>query len=179
MVRINNLPRGSCVLISKDGKETPAFVRRILNEGGGVVLVTANGWANEFDPSLRIVEYGRWGRDSEMVRYVRAGDLTALGVRVHQCLRDLREQVDNVYLCVDSISHIACHVDHNTLYRFLHILSTKLKTADSTCFFMLDRPTRPATLWVVMGLSDFCLRLEDLNGEINVSQVNPGQLVQT
>lgn len=84
-------------------------------------------------------------------------DLTTLGVRITECLADwdTRENTRETVVCFESITTLLQYADRERTFKFLHVLTSHLASADATAHYHLD-PTVPEeeTLDMLTGLFD-------------------------
>ncbi len=96
-----------------------------------VVLVTTNVSAvdTEYDWPLAVEELSS------------PADLTGIGMIISKYLERWHDR-GRVALCFDSLTALLQYDDLQNVYRFLHIISTRLAGADATAHFHLDPMTQ-------------------------------------
>jgi len=65
-------------------------------------------------------------------------DLTELGIQISRYLENWAENGHDIILYFDSLTSLLQFVDLNQAYRFLHVLSGRVKSADGHAFYRLD-----------------------------------------
>lgn len=72
------------------------------------------------------------GTASERIVTIGADDLTQLGIEIHDCLLDGQEsEPGQVRLCFDSLTPLISRHDHETVFRFLHLVTGSLDRAQA------------------------------------------------
>ena len=93
-------------------------------------------------------------------------DLTTLGVRITDCLSDwdVQGNTRRTVACFESITTLLQYADRERTFKFLHVLTDQLASADATAHYHLD-PTVPdeETLEMLTTLFDVVCEYE--NGE--------------
>lgn len=76
---------------------------------------------------------------SEVWRAVeRPTDLTGLGITVSECLKHWSDARGHIAACFDSLTAFLQYGDLHTVYRFLHVLTSRLSAVGATGHFHLD-----------------------------------------
>jgi hypothetical protein len=68
----------------------------------------------------------------------RPTDLTGLGITVSECLKHWQDANGRIAACFDSLTAFLQYGDLHTVYRFLHVLTSRLSAVDATGHFHLD-----------------------------------------
>jgi hypothetical protein len=66
------------------------------------------------------------------------GDLTGLGIKLSEILKEWGDSPDDTVACFDSLTALLQYADLQTVYKFLHVLTGRFDTADVTAHFHLD-----------------------------------------
>jgi hypothetical protein len=65
-----------------------------------------------------------------------ASDLTGLGIRISQCLRAWEDEVDRrIVVCFDSLTSLLQFADIKRVFRFLHVLTSRIRKAGARAHF--------------------------------------------
>lgn len=76
---------------------------------------------------------------SEVWRAVeRPTDLTGLAIAVSECLKRWHDARGHIAACFDSLTAFLQYGDLHTVYRFLHVLTSRFSAVDATGHFHLD-----------------------------------------
>lgn len=75
---------------------------------------------------------------SMTIETVPPGNLTRLGVRITEFLKQWEESDGRILLCFDSLTVLSQHVQDSTLLRFLHVLTGQLRAVDAGGYFLVD-----------------------------------------
>jgi len=98
--------------------------------GGGVVAVGQSEPESEFTD------------DTWQARFVtNPGDLTGIGIQLSELLSDLAAEADpdeEVVGCFDAVTSLLQYADIQGSFRFLHVVTGRIRNADSTCYYLLD-----------------------------------------
>lgn len=135
-------------------------------------------WADHWGrlpPRLGIVAVGeetraaaravaRWGDDTnqvhiETVRDTR--DLTGIGIAISESLT-LLAGGDSLVVCVDSLAPMLAATDERRTFRFLHVLTRRLKTAGADAHVHFTTPENgERTVAIIRSLFDDVVRVDD------------------
>jgi hypothetical protein len=66
------------------------------------------------------------------------GDLTGLGIKLSEILKEWNDTDGRTVACFDSLTALLQYADLQTVYKFLHVLTGRFETADVTAHFHLD-----------------------------------------
>ena len=66
------------------------------------------------------------------------GDLTGLGIKLSEILKEWNETDGRTVACFDSLTALLQYADLQTVYKFLHVLTGRFEAADVTAHFHLD-----------------------------------------
>ncbi|ERH10745.1 MAG: hypothetical protein J07HX64_02524 [halophilic archaeon J07HX64] len=69
------------------------------------------------------------------------GDLTGIGIQLSELLSDLAAGAgpnEEVVVCFDAVSSLLQYADLQRSFRFLHVVTGRVRNADSTCYYHLD-----------------------------------------
>lgn len=68
-----------------------------------------------------------------------ASDLTGLGIRISQCLSAWEDDVDQrIVVCFDSLTSLLQFADIKRVFRFLHVLTSRIRKAGARAHFHVD-----------------------------------------
>ncbi|MFB6135541.1 MAG: RAD55 family ATPase [Halobacteriaceae archaeon] len=156
------VPPGTNLLVSgppMTGKRRLAFdvLAAGQRRGEGVIVVTTKDDADrvreEFgrrssgDGPLGIVDcvtrqQGMGGvEDEELVRYASSPvDLTGIGIELSELLRSFYQERDRQQnrVLLDSLSTLLMYSDLQTVFRFLHVFTGRVQSADGLGLYVLD-----------------------------------------
>ncbi|WP_256296170.1 DUF7504 family protein [Haloarchaeobius salinus] len=95
------------------------------------------------EPALRVVDCvsGQFGRPQQTGhhRFVSSpGDLTGIGIRASEFMRQLQETCDTVGLGMHTLSTSLMYVDLRQVYQFLHVLTGRVQHAGFRGGFVLE-----------------------------------------
>lgn len=110
------------------------YASRADADPAGVVLVTTNESAVDADAY-------EWPVGVEGLST--PGDLTGIGMIISKYLERWHDR-GRVALCFDSLTALLQYEEPSNVYRFLHIISTRLAGAGATAHFHLDPATQDA-----------------------------------
>lgn len=89
-------------------------------------------------------------------------DLTGLGIRITEFLRDWEDNENRTVVCFDSLTSLLQYVELETAYEFLHILTGRLAAVDAFAHFHMDPDAHDEqTIESVTSLMDAVVELED------------------
>jgi len=131
------------------------FVRNVvevgIRENDGTVYVTARRTGKEvldgFDASgerFAVVDCSGEGQQdvSGTVRYADSpGDMTGIGVKVSDLLEGFHDDrgIERNRVVLDSVSELLAHSDLETVFRFLHVFTGRVRNVDGLGVFVIDR----------------------------------------
>lgn len=89
-------------------------------------------------------------------------NLARIGLVVNDCLEDWADSSGQTVICFHSLTHLLEYVDLQTAFRFLHVLTGRISTADAQAHFHID-PTAhdEETIRTLSMLFDDVVRVED------------------
>lgn len=67
-----------------------------------------------------------------------ASDLTGIGIKVNQCLSAWEDDDATTHVCFDSVTTLLQFVDSRRAFRFLHVLSRRVRAADGIAHYHVD-----------------------------------------
>lgn len=81
--------------------------------------------------------------DNVTVEYLSSpGDLTGIGMVISKYLERWHDNDQTIGLCFDSLTTLLQYAEPRSVYRFLHLITTRLSGADATAHFHLDPATQ-------------------------------------
>lgn len=93
-------------------------------------------------------------------------DLTGLGIRVSEYLEAWAGNGRRTVVWFDSVTTLLQFVDLDRAYRFLHVLSGRVKSVDGRGYYLLDPSAHDdRTIAVLQELADDSVPLADLGSE--------------
>ena len=106
--------------------------------------------------------------DSEKIRYVSSAvDLTGISVKYSSLLEQFWniEKYKDIRIVIDSLSTLLMYSNVQTVFRFLHILTGRIKKIDGYGIFTLDKKPESSEM-------DSVNQLVDLIGEVNDTTIS-------
>jgi hypothetical protein len=178
------LARGENVLIAgpaMTGKRRLLFSLLAENEDRTAVLISTKRGADRFRREFaadvpdgdawetRIVDCVskrrsvRNVRDTEEISYVSSpGDLTGIGIAASGFMREFYHAGDEVSVGLHSLSTLLMYSDLQRVFRFSHVMTGRVETADSVGVFTLDTTTHNTeAVDVLQGLFDVFVQVRD------------------
>jgi len=80
--------------------------------------------------------------DTWRARFVEnPGDLTGIGIQLSELLSDLAAGAgpdEEVVMCFDAVTSLLQYADLQRSFRFLHVVTGRVRNADGTCYYHLD-----------------------------------------
>ncbi|MXR50219.1 recombinase RecA [Halovenus sp. WSH3] len=152
------------------------------NNGDGCVIVTTRDSADRVrtdfeslltDPEqtqLGIVDcvtkhQGRSGTDSETVKYTSSPvDMTGIGIKFSEFIEEFYtgRDIKRNRVVVDSLSTLLMYSDLQTVFRFLHVLTSRIEDADAIGIHVLESTAHDAeTLNTLKQLFDGIVTIEE------------------
>jgi KaiC/GvpD/RAD55 family RecA-like ATPase len=118
-------------------------------------------------------ERGEETTDDELTKFVSApGDLTGIGMASSELIERIVGNGNQVRLGLHSISQLLMYVDAQTAFRFLHILTGRIGTANALGFGVLDTETHDKqTVTTLSQLFDGTVETRREDGEAQVRVV--------
>jgi len=156
---LGGIPRGTSLLVKKSsfaGKDRilDEAVSKGSEDGEGTVYVTTNDPATEVleeypeDERFGVVDCVTKEQDveevddeEETVVYAdSASDMTGIGVKVSDLLGEFRDDRDIEWnrVLVDSVSTLLMYSNLETVFRFLHVFTGRIRSIDGLGVFVLD-----------------------------------------
>lgn len=90
------------------------------------------------------------------------GDLTALGIKLSEILKEWDVNGNDTFACFDSLTALLQYADLQTAYKFLHVLTGRFEAADVTAHFHLDpEACDEQTVGTLTSLFDAVVELDD------------------
>lgn len=80
--------------------------------------------------------------DATVDRLSSPGDLTGLGMRLSDYLQRFTGRDERIGLCFDSLTTVLQYSELHNVYRFLHLMTTRLSGAGARAHFHLDPATQ-------------------------------------
>ncbi len=177
------LEAGTSLLVSGSYAGSLRFVQEVVEqgveEGDGTVYVTAGRPADEvldsFDASgdrFAVVdcsgEGDGTGDGSQNVRYaVSPADMTGIGVEVSNLLEEYHDGrgIDRNRVVLDSVSELLVHSDLETVFRFLHVFTGRVRNVGGLGVFVIDRDAHDDKEYsTVRQLFDGVVEVEENDG---------------
>ncbi|PSQ49982.1 hypothetical protein BRD15_02490 [Halobacteriales archaeon SW_6_65_15] len=90
------------------------------------------------------------------------GDLTGLGIKLSEVLKEWDDTDGRTVACFDSLTALLQYADLQTVYKFLHVLTGRFEAADVTAHFHLDPDACDSqTTSTLTSLFDTVVELDD------------------
>ena len=186
------LPPGTTLLVagpSMTGKErfANAALSAGLDNGEGAVAITTNGPAgevlSELEQQVPDLEHSHVGvldcradgdreeretPDGAFVHHVASpADLTGMGIGITRSFDRLeRTDVDRGRLTLDSLSTMLTYTDRRTVFKFCHVLASRLDGAGYLGLFTVDSSAHDEqTLQVVKQAFDGLVEIRHVDGQ--------------
>jgi KaiC/GvpD/RAD55 family RecA-like ATPase len=164
----------------------------------GVIIVTTRDSANRVlndyealvsDPGsvdIGIVDcvtkhQGRTARDTNIVKYASSPeDMTGIGIKFSEFVEEFQTErgVENVRVLVDSLSALLMYSDVQTVFRFMHVFTSRIENADAMGLHTMESTAHDdEVLNTLRQLFDHAVSVED-GGEVTttIPDVTPSQL---
>jgi len=186
---LSSVPPGTSVLVSgpaMTGKErfATSLLKAGARNGEGAVVVTTNDQASDVvaefradvpdlgDSQLGVVDCrgdgGDGGRiDGAYVHHVSSpGDLTGIGIGITKALEGLHKSgYERGRLALVSLSTMLTYTDKKTVFKFCHVLSSRLDAADYVGVFTIDSGAHDEqTIQVIKQAFDGLVEIRDVEG---------------
>lgn len=96
------------------------------------------------------------------------GDLTGLGISISQHLETFSQDENQIVACFHSLTPLLQYADTQRVFRFLHVLTGRLKSVNAVAHFHMDPGAHDQqTISTLMQLFDAVIEQEE-DGEWNV-----------
>jgi KaiC/GvpD/RAD55 family RecA-like ATPase len=163
------------------------------NENGqGAVVVTTRDSAdrvlNDFeklvsDPEaadIGIVDcvtkhQGRSAQDTDVVKYASSPeDMTGIGIKFSEFVEEFRvaRGLDGIRVMVDSLSTLLMYSDVQTVFRFMHVFTSRIESADALGLHVIESTAHDTeTINTLKQLYDGVIDVDD---EETVTSTHPG-----
>jgi len=167
-------------------------------EGEGVIVVTTRDSANRVlsdyealvsDPQsvdIGIVDcvtkhQGRTARDTDIVKYASSPeDMTGIGIKFSEFVEEFQTErgIENVRVLVDSLSTLLMYSDVQTVFRFMHVFTSRIENADTMGLHTVESTAHDEeTLNTLRQLFDHAVSVDE-DGEVSttIPDVTPARL---
>lgn len=87
------------------------------------------------------IKYGSIAVENENITFVNGPeDLTAIGVKISQFLEDffMKKKIQNIQLHINSLSTFLMYSNIQTVFRFLHVLTGRIKMAGALGIYVME-----------------------------------------
>ena len=103
------------------------------------------------------------GANGELVETLSSpGDLTGLGIKMSEVLKEWSNDGNPTVACFDSLTALLQYADLQTVYKFLHVLTGRFEAANVTAHFHLDPDACDTqTVSTLTSLFDTVVELDD------------------
>ena len=84
---------------------------------------------------------GKSIHDNDVVKYASSPvDLTGIGIKISQFFEEFmrRRHISKTILCIDSVSTLLMYTNIQTLFRFLHVFTGRVKLARAIGIYVVD-----------------------------------------
>lgn len=93
------------------------------------------------------------------------GDLTGIGIQLSDCLSKLADSADHdesLAMCFDSVTTLLQYADLQRSFRFLHVVTGRVRNADARCYYHFDPDAHDEQAMATLsGLFDATLEYDD------------------
>jgi KaiC/GvpD/RAD55 family RecA-like ATPase len=123
---------------------------------------------------------GRSARDTDVVRYASSPeDMTGIGIKLSEFVEEFSvdRNLDNTRVMVDSLTTLLMYSDVQTVFRFMHVITSRIENADALGVHVIESTAHDAeTLNTLKQLFDGVVEV-DGDGEVTTTLpgVDPGQ----
>jgi len=118
---------------------------------------------------------GRSARDTDIVKYASSPeDMTGVGIKFSEFVEEFRQKrgVENIRVLVDSLSTLLMYSDVQTVFRFMHVFTSRIENADAMGVHIIESTAHDdETLNTLQQLFDHAVTVE---GDGSVSTTVPG-----
>lgn len=155
---LGDVPEGTNLLVADTSMSGEAgFVAEVVSEGvengEGTVYVTTDDTAEECLGRYDAAGTDRFGvvdcvtgsheteEPHEMVEFADSpSDMTGIGVKVSSLLKEFREErgIERNRVFLDSVSTLLMYSDLETVFRFLHVFTGRIRSIDALGVFVID-----------------------------------------
>ena len=172
------------------GKRSLAFEMLAYgaNSGEGAVIVTTRDSSDRVltdfrslldDPDgahLGVVDcvtqhQGRSANDTDLVKYTSSPvDMTGIGIKFSEFIEEFYDQrnVKRNRVAIDSLSTLLMYSDLQTVFRFMHVLTSRIEDADAVGVHVLESTAHDAeTMNTLKQLFDGMVKIEE-TGDVSV-----------
>jgi archaellum biogenesis ATPase FlaH len=117
--------------------------------------------------------FGGTTSNADTVRYASSPeDLTGLGIRFSELVEALLTQRDELWVLLDSLTPLLVYSGQKTVFRFLHVFTSRIETTGGVGLFTIDTPAHDEEeLAVLRRLFDGRIGI-DVDGNVDVSDLN-------
>ncbi|WP_415383303.1 RAD55 family ATPase [Halosimplex sp. TS25] len=151
-------------------------------QGEGVIVVTTRDSASRIlndyealvsDPEsvdIGIVDcvtkhQGRSARDTDIVKYASSPeDMTGVGIKFSEFVEEFHTErgIENVRVLVDSLSTLLMYSDVQTVFRFMHVFTSRIENADALGLHIIESTAHDEeTLNTLHQLFDHAVTVEE------------------
>jgi len=84
---------------------------------------------------------GRSARDTDVVKYASSPeDMTGIGIKFSEFVEEFRRQrgLENIRVMVDSLSTLLMYSDVQTVFRFMHVFTSRIENADALGLHVIE-----------------------------------------
>lgn len=155
---MGGVAEGTNLLVTGDSMSVrDEFVGEVVSEGTengeGTVYVTTDDTAGDLLGRYGGNDLDRFGvvdcvtesqgdeESDETVRFASSpSDMTGIGVKVSSFLKEFREErgIQDNRVLVDSVSTLLAHSNLETVFRFLHVFTGRIRSVDGFGVFVVD-----------------------------------------
>jgi KaiC/GvpD/RAD55 family RecA-like ATPase len=118
---------------------------------------------------------GRSANDTEMVKYTSSPvDMTGIGIKFSEFIEEFytKRDVKRNRVAIDSLSTLLMYSDLQTVFRFMHVLTSRIEDAEAIGIHVLESTAHDAeTLNTLKQLFDGIVTVEE---DLSVSMQLPG-----
>jgi KaiC/GvpD/RAD55 family RecA-like ATPase len=115
---------------------------------------------------------GRSVRDTDVVRYASSPeDMTRIGIKFSEFVEAFHVErgLDNIRVMVDSLSTLLMYSDVQTVFRFMHVFTSRIENADALGVHIIESTAHdPETLNTLKQLYDGVVQVDD-DGDVTTN----------
>lgn len=115
---------------------------------------------------------GRSARDTDVVKYASSPeDMTGIGIKFSEFVEEFHVErgLDGIRVMVDSLSTLLMYSDVQTVFRFMHVFTSRIENADALGVHVIESTAHDdETLNTLKQLFDGVVDV-DIDGEVTVS----------
>jgi len=120
---------------------------------------------------------GRSVRDTDVVKYAASPeDMTRMGIKFSEFVEEFRRQrgLENIRVMVDSLSTLLMYSDVQTVFRFMHVFTSRIENADALGLHVIESTAHDdETMNTLKQLFDGVIDVSDDGFSATLPSVDP------